>query len=400
MGSVESTPQGGIRVPSRPTRVGVFAYRTPDGATRREYRPPEEVFSPASLATLAAAPVTDLHPANPVDPTNWKTLAVGHVGEDVHQDGDHVAASLLIQDQGAIGKVQAGERCELSAGYTCDLESSPGVTPQGEEFDAIQRTIRYNHVAMGPTGWGRQGPSVAMRLDSGDAFEVPAIEQKEDAVEKEMISGREYQVGSPEHVAALRGQRDTERGRADAAERAAKTPATPDPKAVHSLAKARADLLVTAHRVAAQKGVRLDAVAVEAATNDQLAAQLISMIDPEFPLEGKTPDYLAGALTMMVRGMIQEEGTETVDAAKKAQEPPAGPGNAPGTEPAQNPPMKTDAAQKATIFQARAGQAAPESATHQDAQDRHDPEKARLDAKKTNAERWKNPLAATKTPAR
>jgi hypothetical protein len=44
--SFEPTPQGGIRARGRFTRSGVLDYDLPDGTTRREWRPPEEVFAP------------------------------------------------------------------------------------------------------------------------------------------------------------------------------------------------------------------------------------------------------------------------------------------------------------------------------------------------------------------
>lgn len=36
----------------------------------------------------------------------------------------------------------------------------------GEHYDAIQRNIVVNHIALGPKGWGRAGPEVAVKTDS------------------------------------------------------------------------------------------------------------------------------------------------------------------------------------------------------------------------------------------
>lgn len=390
LGAVESTPQGGIRVPATVTRAGVFPYRLPDGSVRREYRPPEEVLAPESLATLKAAPVTEDHPADPVTPANWRAVAVGHVGEGVQANQDRVDAPLVIQDQGTIQKVNGGSLRECSCGYSCDLELSPGVTPSGEEFDAVQRAIRYNHVAIGPSGWGRQGPTVAMRLDSGDA-----IEERADAVEKETINGVEYVVGSPEWSKAIRGQRDGLQGRVDAAEKTAKTTPAVDPKVIHAAAQKRADLLVTAHQVAAKKGIKLDAAAVAEASNDGLALQLITMLDPDFPVDGKSPDYLAGALTMMVRSLLEGEVAEgeilqaPQDALKVEAQP--------GTEPEQNPPAQKTDAKVRSIWGARAGQAAPaQDAAKTDAGDAPDPDKARADSLARSRTRASGKLAFSK----
>src|SRR5690606_1327700 len=147
------------------TRVGVFVYQLPAGNVRRELRLPEEVFNADSLASLKLAPVTDLHVEDMVTPENWRYLAVEHVAEYVTQDGSHVLASLVVQDAEAIRKIDDGERRELSCGYHCTLEMTPGEY-NGEPYDAIQRGIVYNHVALGPEGWARGGSTCALRLDS------------------------------------------------------------------------------------------------------------------------------------------------------------------------------------------------------------------------------------------
>jgi hypothetical protein len=168
LGSVETTPQGFIRAPAYLTRAGVLDYRRADGTVVRELRPPSEVFAPASLATLSSAPLTDLHPSEMVSPANVRKLAIGHVSDDVRQDGQHVAANVTVQDADAIAAVEAGQRRELSCGYTCDLDETPG-TYNGQPYDAVQRSIRYNHVGIGPKNWGRAGSSVALRIDAGDS---------------------------------------------------------------------------------------------------------------------------------------------------------------------------------------------------------------------------------------
>jgi hypothetical protein len=174
LGSIETTPQGFIRAPAYLTRAGVLDYRRPDGSVVRELRPPSEVFAPASIATLSAAPLTDLHPHEMVSPANVRKLAIGHVSDDVRQDGQHVAANMTVQDAAAIAAVEAGQRRELSCGYTCDLDETPG-TYNGQPYDAVQRKIRYNHVGIGPRNWGRAGSSVALRIDAADINDAPEV---------------------------------------------------------------------------------------------------------------------------------------------------------------------------------------------------------------------------------
>jgi uncharacterized protein len=169
---VQQTPQGGLRAPAAITRVGIFEYRAPNGTITRELRPPEEVFAADSLSTARGAPVTDLHPPEGlVSPATWKTRSVGHLGDDVRADGEFVAADVVVQDAREVQAIRSGDRAEISMGYRCELDATPG-TWRGQRYDAVQRQIRYNHAALGPRGWGRAGADVALRLDAGDAVHV------------------------------------------------------------------------------------------------------------------------------------------------------------------------------------------------------------------------------------
>lgn len=167
LGNAERTPQGFLRIPAYLTRVGVLEYKRPDGSIVRELRPRDEVFKADSLATLSAAPVTDLHPTQMVSPKNVRELQIGHVSERVREDGKMVAGHVTVQEESAIAAVQAGKRKELSCGYQCRIDATPGVY-EGERYDQVQRDIVYNHVAIGPRNWGRAGRDVALRVDAAE----------------------------------------------------------------------------------------------------------------------------------------------------------------------------------------------------------------------------------------
>lgn len=205
----ERTPSGGLRIPADLTRVGVLNYRGPDGSVFRELRPVEEVFDAQSIASLEDAPVTDLHPETMVNTANWKELAVGNV-RDVRADGARVMATLSIQDADEIRRIEADERVEVSCGYECDLDVTPGVY-DGEPYDAVQRRIRYNHAALGPRGWGRAGPEVALRLDAAHELidAPPARTTRNDSMATPTIrtvnlDGIPYEAGSESHLEAVR----------------------------------------------------------------------------------------------------------------------------------------------------------------------------------------------------
>jgi hypothetical protein len=217
--TVERTPQGGIRAPARLARTGVQVYQMPDGTERREYRPADEVFHADALASLRDAPVTDLHPASVVHAANWRELSVGHVGEDVRREGDFVAATVVVQDATEVERVLKGERKELSVGYEVEIDPTPGTSPEGERYDAVQRKIRANHVGLGPDGWGRAGSEVALRLDGAGV----QVQRADGAAAKETrsmkvikIGGREFKTDAPEEMAAAQGEADKQQAKQDA----------------------------------------------------------------------------------------------------------------------------------------------------------------------------------------
>lgn len=199
LAGAQRTPQGFLKAPlSNLTRVGVLKYRTADGKIRRELRHPEDVFAPESLATLALAPLTNEHPDGAVTPENVKKLSIGIVGENISHDDSFVQGDVVVMEESSIKEVEAGDKVELSTGYTCSLEEAPGVY-EGEEYDVRQRGIVYNHVCI--TKLGRAGPEVRLRLDSQDAVQLT----KEIEMEKITINGVEYEC-TPELKKALEAQ--------------------------------------------------------------------------------------------------------------------------------------------------------------------------------------------------
>ncbi|MBY0297756.1 MAG: DUF2213 domain-containing protein [Methylobacterium sp.] len=127
----------------------------PDMPIVRVYRDADEVFRAESLRTFGHKPVTLDHPSAPVTTRTWRQVARGHVGEEVVRDGEFVRIPMLVADQDAIDAVKAGKR-ELSVGYACDLDFTPGTTPDGRPYDARQTNIVVDHVAI--VDRGRAGP--------------------------------------------------------------------------------------------------------------------------------------------------------------------------------------------------------------------------------------------------
>jgi hypothetical protein len=127
------------------------------------------VFAADSMSSYGFKPVTINHPSQGVTADSWKDLAVGVVGGDVVRDGGFVKVPLALMDAKAIKAVQDGTR-EISMGYVCDLAFEDGVTPDGEPYQAVQRDIRINHLALVPKG--RAGPHCRIG-DQGFADPAP-----------------------------------------------------------------------------------------------------------------------------------------------------------------------------------------------------------------------------------
>jgi len=131
------------------------------------------VFHEDSLASLGSAPVTDLHPTEMLSPVNVRKFVIGHVSAVVRKDGQLAAGSITVEEDTVIKAVERGDRREVSCGYQCRIDATPG-THEGEPYDCVQGDIVYNHAALGPRGWGRQGRDVALRVDSNQCLEQGA----------------------------------------------------------------------------------------------------------------------------------------------------------------------------------------------------------------------------------
>jgi hypothetical protein len=121
----------------------------------RVYRPASEVFSKDAMTSVAHKPMTNDHPADGVSADTWKRDAIGQMGDEITKDGEFVRVPLVMMDGAAIKDYEAGKR-ELSLGYKADIEWTGGFTDGGEEYDAIQRNIRVNHVALVDQGRANQ----------------------------------------------------------------------------------------------------------------------------------------------------------------------------------------------------------------------------------------------------
>jgi len=167
------TPEGYVRVRGTFSRSGCQTYTNPDGSKRVEYRPPEEVSRPDSLLSMGGLPVTLEHPPQLLTPDTVRQHTRGHSGTQVEFTDGFVHGTVTLTDREAIEAVKRRDAVELSVGYRCEYDPTPGTAPDGTRYDGVQRNISGNHLAV--TGKGRAGSEVCLHFDSADAADPPIV---------------------------------------------------------------------------------------------------------------------------------------------------------------------------------------------------------------------------------
>lgn len=156
---------GYLRIDGVVAHVGILEYMDDDGTVIREFVPEETLFEPASLSSLAGAPVTLQHPPVMVTPSNYKQYSQGSVNGMPKRDGDNLVASMLVIGNEALHAVEYDGVSELSPGYSVDLDETPGEW-HGQKYDRVQRNRRYNHQAI--VDAARGGSACSLRFDGAN----------------------------------------------------------------------------------------------------------------------------------------------------------------------------------------------------------------------------------------
>ena len=269
LSGVRTTKDGYLVADARIARTGIQIYAgyevgKPDMAQVRVWRPEAEVFSADAMASMAARPVTIEHPDEPVTADNWKRHAVGFTGEGVARDGGYIRVPLTLMDKAAIDAVKAGKR-ELSVGYSCQLEFTAGTTPDGEAYDAVQRGIRGNHLAV--VDAGRAGPlcrigdnhhrkdrkvtDKALRTITVDGLPIEVSDQAAAVIakiENQLADARKALETKTGEVAAINAAH-AKTIEAKDGEIAALKAQIPDAAALDALASARAEIIAQAKAI-------------------------------------------------------------------------------------------------------------------------------------------------------
>ncbi len=238
----------------------------------RVYRPEAEVKAADSLRTFSHAPVTMGHPAEMVTADNWKALAVGEVSTEAAWLDGKIKLPLILKDADSIAAVENGTR-ELSAGYTCQIEFVDGMTEDGQPYDAIQKNIRANHLAIVPRGragsefrigdgagfWGAspvhdatKEVNVTLRKIMVDGLSVETTDAGAQAIEKltGIIAAKDAAIATADaaHQTAI-AAKDADLAKAVAAKDAAEAKVL-DASAIDKLVADRAELIGKAKAIA------------------------------------------------------------------------------------------------------------------------------------------------------
>lgn len=219
--AIELMPNGFMSMLANLTRTGIFIYQQvdPDGTVKilRQLRLPEEVFSEAAMSTLAGLPLTNNHPSELISPENASDYIVGMTtdrpkrvyapvtggegNDDADDKEEFIQQKLTVFDGPTIKEIQSKRKTQISLGYKCELDFTPG-TYKGEQYDAVQRKIRMNHVSL--VHRARGGNNCKILMDDGteqvvnlDGFTDLTDENtkpKEQDVKVFLIDGKEYKV--------------------------------------------------------------------------------------------------------------------------------------------------------------------------------------------------------------
>ena len=339
------TNEGFIRDAPILGRTGILIYKKPDGTEYREYRPPDEAFKADSLKSLQGKPITIGHKAMVNSQNAGKIKPVGAVLSEGRQDGNNIVADVIIYNLDTSAR-------ELSCGYTVDLDETPGVTPEGEHYDAVQRNIIYNHVAIVPEGRagvarlnmdGEQEDEseeekmseknyTKIRLDGGLEYEAApevavyieklradskSLSEKISALEVEKADALKKMSDEKESLKAeLTKAKDELQAKYDAAisdnEKLKKDAekAAEDAKAKFDEAvKSRVEMLSVAAKHKIEKA--------DAMTDKEIKIAVIKSVRGEkFNLDGKSDDYISAAFDM-AKDEVEEREDATADQRKK-----------------------------------------------------------------------------------
>lgn len=162
------------------TKEGVFPYLgeqiSPDLEPKKiymVYRPASELTNPETIESFNGVPFIDEHEMVGDGFTKYDQRPAGGVLFNPKAENGILVGDFKIFSEKMKDDISNGKK-ELSLGYLCDYELKKGVW-NGQYYDAVQKNIRGNHVAL--VDRGRMGSDVrvydkAITMDALD-IEIP-----------------------------------------------------------------------------------------------------------------------------------------------------------------------------------------------------------------------------------
>jgi hypothetical protein len=292
----ELLPNGFLPVNANLTRTGIFTYfeMSPDGTIKvmRQLRHPDEVFSEESLSTLQGLPATNDHPPVALLTTgNAKDYVVGwqaenprrvYMPESTADSEEYIQTKVVFFDKPTIDAIVSGRKKEISLGYTCVLDETPGEW-NGQKYDAIQRGIRYNHLSL--VDKARGGPACRIIADSND-ISLNAVVDGFSLVAEEMEMDKTQLDAMEKELNTLKVQRDRLQAELDETKEKLKTAIFADAQGFSEAVKKRVALEKKAQSILGDK------VELKDSTEMDIMKQVILHLRPGIQLDGKSDEYI------------------------------------------------------------------------------------------------------------
>lgn len=306
---------GWLEVRDNPiSKVGVFPYLGREiGADDPDriyhvYRPEEELNNPETIESFKLVPFIDEHTMLGRDglPAEEKGVQ-GVVGESISFDFPYLKANIKVLSDAAMQLIEGG-KIELSPAYRCRYEMTTGIF-NGQRYDAIQRDIRGNHLAL--VREGRTGPDVAVQdhliftIDSAELRIMdPELEAAIRALIVEVLAGMQSDEKKDDDLVV--DEDVSEEAPEDAVEAAveAATEAVEAAEAVETVAEIIGEAAETIETAAeaVEAEVEAEAVTLDAMRREmkRLKAKVASMDTAKLMRELSARDKLANRLSHFV----------------------------------------------------------------------------------------------------
>lgn len=157
------------------SKVGIYPYLGQQISSDLEpdkiyqvLRPEEELSKPETIASLNLIPLVNEHEmlGENFTPAEKKGTH-GVTGDNAAFNNGLLSNDLKIFSESLKQEIQNGKK-ELSAGYFCNYDLTPGEY-NGQHYDAVQRDIKFNHIAL--VEEGRMGHDVRV-MDSKITYDT------------------------------------------------------------------------------------------------------------------------------------------------------------------------------------------------------------------------------------